>query len=238
MLAVIAGALTLVSRGNAKQSATGAVAQRLGAQALVAKDIDLSLLLARQGVALDDSRQTLANLESALVRSPAAIRVSRPLPGRLLGVAASRDGQLVAYANNASQVAFVDARSSRIIRVVDGDGWGFTSADDEVIVGRGRPDGIHLVRVNLMNGAERPYAVLRKGPDDFFSITDDGRVFAVRPVASQVMLSDAVTGRVLHRVRPAAGAPAFYDVNFRGRYLVITSLKGPPLPDTPDRYDV
>jgi len=239
VLAVIAGALTLVSRGNAKRSATAAVAQRLGAQALVAKDIDLSLLLARQGVALDDSQQTLANLESALVRSPAAIRVSRPLPGRLVGVAASRDGQLLAYANNASQVAFVDVRSGRIIRVVDGDGWGFTSANDEVIVGRGRPDGIHFVRVNLTNGSERPYAVLRKGPDDFFSITDDSRFFAVRPVASpQVTLSDAVTGRVLHRVRPAPGAAAFYDVNFRGGYLVITSLKGPPLPDTPARYDI
>jgi WD40 repeat protein/class 3 adenylate cyclase len=238
-LAVIAGVLALVARGNAKQSATDAVAQRLGAQALVVRDIDLSLLLARQGVALDDSQQTRANLESALVRSPAAISVSRPLPGRLLAVGVSADGNLLGYANNASQLAFVDARSGRVVRVVDGDGWGFTASDDEVIVGRGHPDGIHLVRVNLKTGSEGPYAVLRKGPDDFFSITDDSRIFAVRPVSSpEVTLREAKTGRVLHRVRPASGAPPFLDVNFRSRYLVITSLKGPPRPETPNRYDI
>ena len=54
VLALIAGVLALVARSNAQQSATAAVAQRLGAQALVAKDLDLSLLLGRQGVALDD----------------------------------------------------------------------------------------------------------------------------------------------------------------------------------------
>jgi WD40 repeat protein len=239
VLAVLAGVFALIARGNAKQSATGAVAQRLGAQALVVKDIDLSLLLARQGVDLDDSQQTLANLESALVRSPAAIRVSRPLPGRLLGVEASNDGNLMGYGNNADQVAFVDTRSGRVVRVVDGGGWGFTSSDDEVVVQRLRPDGIHLVEVNLQTGAEQPYATLRKGPDDFFSITSDSRIWALRPVSSgEATVRDVKTGAVLHRLRPDAGAPPIFDVNFRGDYLVVTSLMGPPGPFTPARLDI
>src|SRR4029079_11987086 len=97
-LAVVAGALALVSRSDANASATAAVAQRLGAQALLVKDLDLSLLLARQGVELYDSLATRGNLEAALARSPAAIRVSRPLPGRLLGVGTSPNGRWIGYA--------------------------------------------------------------------------------------------------------------------------------------------
>jgi WD40 repeat protein/class 3 adenylate cyclase len=238
-LALIAGVVALVARGNARQSATAAVAQRLGAQALVVKDIDLSLLLARQAVALDDSPETLANLEAALVRSPAAVRVSRPLPGRLLAVDVAKDGRLAAYANNAGQIAFVREPSGHVIRVVGGDGWGYTSSDDEVFVGRGTPEGIRVFRVNLTTGVESAYALVRKGPDDFFSLTSDSRIWAVRPASSpEATVGDVKTGRVLHRLRPEAGAPPFDDVNFRGNYLVVTSLKGPLLPQIPVRYDI
>ncbi|HEU5251219.1 MAG TPA: WD40 repeat domain-containing protein, partial [Thermoanaerobaculia bacterium] len=146
---------------------------------------------------------------------------------------------LVGYANNADQLAFAAAGSGRVIRVVDGVGWGFTSSDDEVIVGRNGPDGIQLVRVNLQTGVEQPYALLRKGPDDFFSITDDSRISALRPASSaEVTVRELSTGRVLHRLRPEPGTPSFFDVNFRGGYLVITSLEGPPMPGTPARYDI
>ena len=76
-LAVAAGVVALEQRGNARAEATAAVAQRLGARALVENDLDRSLLLARQGVALDDSVQTRGNLLAALVKSPAAIGVMR-----------------------------------------------------------------------------------------------------------------------------------------------------------------
>ena len=55
VLAVIAGLVALDQRGNARAEATAAAAQRLGAQALAEDDLDRALLLARQGVALDDS---------------------------------------------------------------------------------------------------------------------------------------------------------------------------------------
>ena len=66
------------ARGDAEHAAVAADAQRLGAQALIEKDLDRSLLLARQGVALNDDAATRANLLFALVRSPGAIRAIGP----------------------------------------------------------------------------------------------------------------------------------------------------------------
>ena len=58
-----------------KHQATAAIAQRLGAQALVEPRLDRALLLAREGVDLDDSLATRSNLLAALLRSPAALAV-------------------------------------------------------------------------------------------------------------------------------------------------------------------
>ena len=65
------------ARQRARRGDRGRDAQRLGAQALAEDDLDRSLLLARQGVALDDSPQTRGNLLAALLKSPAAIGVLR-----------------------------------------------------------------------------------------------------------------------------------------------------------------
>ena len=59
-------------RGDAE---TAQLAQRLGAQALVEEDLDRSLLLARQAVAIDDSPQTRSYLLADLLRAPAAIGI-------------------------------------------------------------------------------------------------------------------------------------------------------------------
>ena len=79
--ALVAATLTLVSvdqRRRAERASTMArdaetaqVAQRLGAQALVEEDLDRSLVLARQAVAIDDSPQTRSYLFAALRRYPA-----------------------------------------------------------------------------------------------------------------------------------------------------------------------
>ena len=58
------------ARAAPAREATAAEAQRLGARALVEDDLDLSLLLARQGVALDDTPQTRGNLLAALLKTP------------------------------------------------------------------------------------------------------------------------------------------------------------------------
>ena len=114
-LAVVAGVIALDQRGNARAEATAAEAQRLGARALVEDDLDLSLLLARQAVALDDSPQTRANLLAALLKSPAAIGALHGDGDRLIAVALSPDQRTLAFIDNDGTLSFVDARTRRAV---------------------------------------------------------------------------------------------------------------------------
>ena len=113
VVAVIAGVVALDQRGNARAEATAAAAQRLGAQALAEDDLDRALLLARQGVALDDSPQTRGNLLAALLRSPAAVGVLRGDGDRLRGVALSPDERTLAFVDDDGPLSFVDTRTRR-----------------------------------------------------------------------------------------------------------------------------
>jgi WD40 repeat protein/class 3 adenylate cyclase/energy-coupling factor transporter ATP-binding protein EcfA2 len=113
VVAIVAGGLALVQGSRARHSATQADAERLGAQALTESELDRSLLLARQGVQLDDSLTTRSNLLSSLLRSPAAIGVMHGQGFRTLGVDASPDGKTVAVADNNGKVVFLDAATGR-----------------------------------------------------------------------------------------------------------------------------
>ena len=114
VLAVIAGVVALDQRGNARAQATAADAQRLGAQALAEDDLDRSLLLARQGVALDDSPQTRGNLLAALLRSPAAIGVLRGDGDRLHQPRSQpRRADAGASSTTTGRLSFVDTRTRR-----------------------------------------------------------------------------------------------------------------------------
>ena len=113
VVAVITGAIALNERGNARREAVAADAQRLGAQALSADDLDRLLLLARQGVALDDSLQTRGNLLAALLKSPAASGVVRGDGDSLIDLDLSPDGRTLAYMEDDGTLRFVDARTRR-----------------------------------------------------------------------------------------------------------------------------
>ena len=91
-----AGALFFGQRDQARREARAADARHLGTQALVEPDLDRALLLARQGVALEDSVETRSNLLAALMRSPAAVAVSRVGHGRLNSMAMRPDGRVLA----------------------------------------------------------------------------------------------------------------------------------------------
>ena len=118
ILAVIAGGVALEQRANARKEARAADAQRLGAQALVVDDLDRSLLLARQGVALADTTQTRGNLLASLLKSPAALGV---LPGDgdpIISVEMSPDGQTVAAGSTTGELLLFDARTRRRMATV------------------------------------------------------------------------------------------------------------------------
>ena len=118
VVAVIAGAMALHQQGNARREATAAEAQRLGARALLDDQLDRALLLARQGVALDDTPRTRGNLLGTLLRSPALIGVIRAGDGTVESAAVDPGGRLLAVGNNAGQVQLFDARSRKRLRTL------------------------------------------------------------------------------------------------------------------------
>jgi WD40 repeat protein/DNA-binding SARP family transcriptional activator len=113
VLAVVAGFVALDQRGNARDQAVAAEAQRLGAQALAEDDLDRSLLLARQGTALDDSLQTRGNLLATLLKSPATIGVMRGDGDRLISEDLSADERRLAFIDNDGTLSIVDPASRR-----------------------------------------------------------------------------------------------------------------------------
>ena len=110
--AVAGGIVAVVERGEARTAETAQLAQRLGAQALVEEDLDLSLLLARQAAAIDDTPQTRGYLLAALERSPRAAGIMHAPPDALLTDGdVSRDGRTLAVVDFFGRLLFFDART-------------------------------------------------------------------------------------------------------------------------------
>ena len=112
-LAVVAGAVALSQRGEARDAALVADAQRLGAEALSDDRLDHALLLARAGVDLHDSAATRGNLLSVLQRSPAALGVVRGDGWPLYAVAVSPDERLMAIGDQRGTVTIYDRATRR-----------------------------------------------------------------------------------------------------------------------------
>jgi WD40 repeat protein/DNA-binding SARP family transcriptional activator len=111
-LALVAGIVALNQRGEARDAARAADAQRLGAEALSSERLDEALLLQRAAVELDESPATRGNLLSVLLRAPAAIGVvNHGWP--MYGAAVSSDGQLMATGDERGAVTVYDAATRR-----------------------------------------------------------------------------------------------------------------------------
>ncbi len=206
VLAVAAGVVALDQRGAARDEATVAAAQGLGAEALADDDLDHALLLARQGIALDDSPRTRSNLLAMLLRSPAAVGVigggDRPTALDL-----SPDGHTLAIVDGDGTLRLVDTVTRR------------DAAPPQTIAGRGVGGGrYHDVRFSddgsrLAIGGQQPVVldagtqrvVTRMFTPTFtndFAFAPDGRtLFATiggsAPGSTAIQRYDAVSGRAL-----------------------------------------
>ena len=77
--------------------------------------LDRSLLLAREGVNLDDSLVTHGNLLASLLRAPAALAVLHAGGDRTLDEALSPDGRMLAVRGDDGRVVFFDTTTLRRI---------------------------------------------------------------------------------------------------------------------------
>ncbi|MDT5051843.1 MAG: hypothetical protein QOF66_209, partial [Mycobacterium sp.] len=111
VVAVLAGVVSFVQRGHAQAQALTSDAERIGAQALSEPNVDRSLLLAAAGVKLQKRLETRSDLLAALQKNPALIRLIRPTRSEITALRVSPDGRLLAVADAAGAVRFIDIDS-------------------------------------------------------------------------------------------------------------------------------
>jgi WD40 repeat protein len=250
-LAVLAAAFALQKRGQARSEATRAVAQRLGAQALIDPNLDRSFLLAREGVNLANSETTRSNLLAVLLRAPAAIGVIREGSPRLLDEALSPDGQTLAVRGDHGDVAFFDTRTFREDRAsfpgtdqislsfVPGPLHGLAFSPDGGTLAVGGTTGAGIDQAATIDLVRRRTAVSKTGwsPSSGGVMADvayapDGRTLATgalgangsSPLGEVIVIRDARTGRALARAGPIRGARlAGYTAD--GHFLLVTDGK-------------
>jgi WD40 repeat protein len=129
VVAVIAGALAIRARDVASAAAVVADAQRLGAQALVERDIRTAMREAVAGVRLSDSWQTRGNLLATLQRVP-RLRAAAGFDNgdRILAMAIRPDGRELAVGTATGVLRLYDTATMRVVAEV-------TQADRRAIYG-------------------------------------------------------------------------------------------------------
>ena len=115
LVAAIAGVVALIQRSDAQAQRSHAVAQaltsdaeRVGAQALVEKNLDLAMLYAVAGVKLQNRLETRGDLLEELQNNSFAIRYIRASQNQITSLAVDLSGKLLATSDSAGVVRFED----------------------------------------------------------------------------------------------------------------------------------
>lgn len=158
---LIAGLIAVQQADRAEQSATRELARQVGTRALLTEDISRSLLLAVQGVRLDDSAETRANLVAAMNRQPRlAWSVSAP-SGRIGNLEISADGDRIVSSDANATIHLSDARSGQVLHSYT---FGPVPAGvDVTATARFSPDGRRVAAIarNIQEGDPDPRWPLR-----------------------------------------------------------------------------
>jgi DNA-binding SARP family transcriptional activator/WD40 repeat protein len=221
-LSLLAGLLALRQRGRANGQARAAEAEKLGARALTEPRLDLALLLARQGDALDPSTETYGNLLAAELRAPAAVAVMRPwdglrirpgvgtpsIPYRETCVDVSPDGNTLAAGDMVGGLVLLNprtyARRGQVeLRLVTCRAHAFSpnSSTFATIAWAARETRFRVALVDVASRTVRG-AWLGKGrrPTGALAYSPDGRaILTVEQASSELVLvrRNAATGRPL-----------------------------------------
>ncbi|MCI0634101.1 MAG: WD40 repeat domain-containing protein [Actinobacteria bacterium] len=215
-----------VAAAEARDAETAQLAQRLGAQALVEEDLDLSLLLARQAVAIDDSPQTRGYLLAALQQSPDAMGIMHGT-GLLKAASISPDGETLAVIGETDGLLLFDTETSRKI----GNPLPLSGRLESVAYS---PDGRTLAvggdRVRLLDA--RTYELLAKTNVTGWrmAFTDDGSRLVVLAGGGfgqtrvRITIRDAATLRPIGpSIEPEAFVGAVVGFRFAAPHFALTS---------------
>ncbi len=108
IFALISRSAAVSARNTARAQALASDAERVGAQALVEKNLDRALLLGVLGVKLQNRVQTRSDLLAVLQKNYAAIREFRPTRNEVTAVAVNPGDRLLAVGDDAGVVRFED----------------------------------------------------------------------------------------------------------------------------------
>jgi WD40 repeat protein/tRNA A-37 threonylcarbamoyl transferase component Bud32 len=221
--AVAGGIFALLQRGEARDAETAQLAQRLGAQALVEEDLDLSLLLARQAVAIDDSPQTRGYLLAALLGAPKAIGImDGPDDSELNGIALNPDGRTLAVTDFYNRILFFDARTyEQIGEPLPVDVWveSVAYSPDGAMLAYG---GDHLVRlIDARSREELEWAGVQ-GFATRVAFTKDGSQLVVMTESGQIEIRDAVTLELSGSILPRGYMSSSIQSYFRPPHFALT----------------
>jgi Novel STAND NTPase 1 len=219
LVAVLAGVIALIQRGDAQAQALTSDAERLGAQALSDPNVDHSLLLAVTAVKLQNRAETRSDLLAALQRNPDLIHFARPFSDPLTAVQVSPDGRLLAVADQAGIVRFVDLATwrptgadVRLSAPVAPRAMSFSPDGRTLMVVAVEPDRSTLEAIDVASRRARRIQVWREpnpAPplgSNGVAYSPDGRSIAVSlisepsangtPTTARLAVVDAVTGRI------------------------------------------
>jgi WD40 repeat protein/DNA-binding SARP family transcriptional activator len=233
LVAAVAGAsLAVIQRGEARDAETAQLAQRLGAQALTENYLDISLLLARQAVAIEDTPQTRSALLAALARAPTALGIMHVgNHGRLDSAALSPDGRTLAVLDFYNKIVFFDALTyARIGEPLFAPEFLRSlaySPDGATLAYAGQSDGGSFVRL-IDPRTRRQLAEFRLSDEPWnIAFTNDGTHVIIGGRKS-VSVHDAVT---LERVGdpiqlPDVHEPTHFSLTPDGRAVITVSDAG------------
>lgn len=201
VFALISRSDAIHARNAAKAQALTSDAERVGAQALTEKNLDLAMLYAVLGVKLQNRLQTRGDLLAELQNNPAAIREIRPSNNQILSLAVDSPGDLLATGDSAGVVRFEDMSrwtpSGSPIMLGGSIPWeamAFSPRGDTlaVLTEGGSPEGsIQVGRTNLyaIDVATRRVRLLGSWQGVFASVPYPAASLAYDPSGSYLALS-------------------------------------------------